>query len=120
MTASPHCKPWGNDHTSDGEEESCHTSLLIYNNGRPERVSPAPGTTSAFMQDGMPWEISWATFQAYQEEGGEEPLIELQFHEAEDDPMGSANLYMNVSELRAFNSTLTSILKDLDVEDRLP
>lgn len=51
-------------------------------------------------------------FEATQDEEDEEPLIGFQFFEAGDDPMESANLYMDLDELRAFHSSLTAILRD--------
>ena len=113
MSASPGCKPWCNDHLTDSEEDSCHTRFVIYDDGRPEKVPPAPGTKEAFVQAALPWEISRVAFEATQDEDDEKPLIGLHFFEAGDDPMESADLYMDLDELRTFHSNLTTILKEL-------
>lgn len=113
MSASPDCKPWCDDHLTDFGEDSCHTRSVIHDDGRPEKVPAAPGTMAALFQDGVPWEISWVAFEASQDEEDEKPRIALQFFEAGDDPLKSANLYMELDELRAFHSSLTAILKDL-------
>ncbi|MCC9173243.1 hypothetical protein [Arthrobacter sp. zg-Y179] len=96
-----------------GQGKDGTASSLSLKNKRPEKVPPAPGTKAALVQDGLPWEISWVAFEASQDEEDEKPLIGLQFFEAGDNPVESANLYMDLDELRAFHSSLTAILKDL-------
>lgn len=113
MSASAGCKSWCSDHLTDSEEDSCHTRFVIYDDGRPEKVPPAPGTRAAFVQAGLPCEISSVAFEATQDEDDEKPLIGFHFFEAGDDPMESADLYMDLEELRTFHSNLTAILKDL-------
>lgn len=113
MTAKPGCKPWCKDHQTEFGDNDCQTSFIIYDDERQETVPPVPGTEAAFIQDGMPMEVSRITLLAWQDEEAKEPSLDLEFFEAGDDPMQSAIMHVKLDDIRILHSRLTSILKNL-------
>ncbi|MCC3268089.1 hypothetical protein MUG94_13290 [Arthrobacter gengyunqii] len=113
MTGKPDCKPWCKDHQTEFGENDCQTSFMIYDDGREEEVPPAPGSMEAFIQDGMPLEVSRITLTAWQNEEHKEPFMDLEFFEAGDDPMQSAIMHVKLDDIRTLHSRLAYILKDL-------
>lgn len=113
MTATSDCKSWCDDHQSKYGDDDCYTKSVIYDDGRPEKAPPAPGTMAALFQEGMPMEISWVTVTASQDAEDEEPHLELQFFGAGDDPMESAILHVDLAGLSAFHSSIGAIINKI-------